>query len=170
MGAAALGNCGSLVQLQGTRFSIGHPSCWKSAPDQAGGATIAPEGGVAASGVTYGAVIGFEKQTGDGVGDAASLKAATDVLYKRLSQENGGLQQVGQLRELTIGRQIADSVELRGRSAVVDGGTQLAERDWLITVARPDGDLNYIVFVAPEPDFETLRPIFTEMMKSFRAQ
>jgi hypothetical protein len=53
---------------------------------------------------------------------------------------------------------------------VVDGGTQLAERDWLITVARPDGDLNYMVFVAPEPDFETLRPIFTEMMKSFRAQ
>jgi hypothetical protein len=170
LSAAALGNCGSMVPLQGTRFSIAHPPCWKAATDQAGNATIAPEGGVTAGGVTYGAVLGFEKKTGDGVGDAASLKAATDVLYKRLSQENGGLQQVGQLRELTIGRQIADAVELRGRSAVVDGGTQLAERDWLITVARPDGDLNYMVFVAPEADFETLRPVFTEMMKSFRAQ
>ncbi len=100
----------------------------------------------------------------------ATLSAATVALARNLSQNNGGLQQAGKLQALTLGRQMANAVELRGRSGVVDGGTRLLERDWLVTIARPDGDLNYIVFVAPEPDFEAMRPVFTAMMQSFVAE
>ncbi|CAN5723800.1 hypothetical protein BH10ACI4_BH10ACI4_35120 [soil metagenome] len=167
---SALGSCGTLLRLQAGRFSIGYPPCWKAAADQNGGATIGPAGGVGPDGVTYGAVVGFAKQGGDGVSDAASLKTATVALAQQLSEQNGGLQAVGQLQALTIGRQIANAVELRGRSGVVEGGAQLVERDWLVAVARPDGDLNYIVFVAPEPDFEAMRPVFTAMMQSFKAE
>jgi hypothetical protein len=120
--------------------------------------------------VTYGAVVGFAKQGGDGVSDAASLQAATLTLAQRLSQQNGGLQQLGDFKAMSLGRQIASAVELRGRSGVTEGGTQLAERDWLVTVARPDGDMNYIVFVAPEPDFEAMRPVFKGILQSFRAE
>jgi hypothetical protein len=166
----ALGSCGSMVRFQGSRFSVSYPPCWKAVGAQDGSASIAPAGGAGAAGITYGAVIGFAKQDGDGVSDAASLQAATIALANKLSQSNGGLQQASQLQGLSLGRQLANAVELRGRSGVVDGGMQLAERDWLVTVARPDGDLNYIVFVAPEPDFEAMRPVFTVMMQSFRAE
>jgi beta-barrel assembly-enhancing protease len=166
----ALGSCGSPVRYQGARFSVSYPPCWKAVGSQDGSATIAPVGGAGAGGITYGAVIGFERQGGDGVSDPMSLQAATIALANKLSQNNGGLQQANQLQAISLGRQQANAVELRGRSSVVDGGMQLAERDWLVTVARPDGDLNYIVFVAPEPDFEALRPVFTAMMQSFRAE
>jgi len=165
-----LGSCGSLVRFQGGRFSMGYPPCWKAAGDQSGGATLGPAEGVGADGITYGVVVGFAQQSGDGVTDAASLQAATVALANKLSQSNGGLQQVGQLQAISVGKQMANAVELKGRSGVVDAGQQLAERDWLVTVARPDGDLNYLVFVAPEPDFEAMRPVFTAMMQSFRAE
>ena len=168
--AAALANCGSLLRFQGSRFSVDYPPCWKASSDQSGGATLGPSEGLIGGGVTYGVVVGVVKQDRDGVSDDASLQSATAALVQRLSKQNGGLQQLGELKALTLGSQRARAVELRGRSAVVDAGAQLAERDWLVTVARPDGDLNYIVFVAPEPDFETLRPVFTAMMQSFRAE
>jgi len=61
-------------------------------------------------------------------------------------------------------------VELRGKSPVADNGNQLTERDRLLTVARPDGDLSYVVFVCPEPDLKLLKPVFDAMSTSFRAQ
>ena len=64
----------------------------------------------------------------------------------------------------------ANAVELRGRSPVIEGGSALAERDWLVTIARPDGDLTYMVFVSPEPDFAILKPVYSAMAQSFRAQ
>ena len=167
---AALSACGNPLRYQGTRFSLGYPPCWKIAGDQTGGATLGPAGGLVDGGVTYGAVVGFAKQDGDGVTNASSLQAATLALAQRLSQQNGGLQQVGDLKAMSIGRQLANAVELRGKSAIIDGGVALPERDWLVTVARPDGDINYMVFVAPEPDFETLRPVFTGILQSFRAE
>jgi len=53
---------------------------------------------------------------------------------------------------------------------VADGGKRLIERDRLLTVARPDGDLSYAVFVCPEPDLQSLKPVFDKMSTSFRAQ
>jgi hypothetical protein len=53
---------------------------------------------------------------------------------------------------------------------VVEGGSALAERDWLVTVARPDGGLSYMIFVSPEADFALLKPIYSAMAQSFRTQ
>jgi beta-barrel assembly-enhancing protease len=87
---------------------------------------------------------------------------------QQLSHQNGGLQQASQLVSVTVGGRPGNAVELRGQSPVVDGGSQMTERDWLVTVVRPDGALNYMVFVAPEPDFATLKPVFSAMVESFR--
>jgi hypothetical protein len=132
--------------------------------------TFVPAGGGGAAGIAYGVLIDVEKQAGSGVSDAASLAAATVALAKRLSEQNGGLEQVSQVSAMQVGGQAANAVELRGRSPVVDGGAALAERDWLVTVARPDGDLNYMVFVSPEQDFAMAKPLFSAMAASFRAQ
>jgi Zn-dependent protease with chaperone function len=166
----ALAACGAPVRFQGSRFFLSYPPCWKATNAQDGSATFAPTGGVTANGIIYGAIVGFERQGGEGVSDAASLSAATAALAQKLSDSNGGLQQASKLQTLLIGRQTANAVELRGRSGVTDSGAQLVERDWLITVARADGDVNYMVFVAPEPDFETLRPLFQSILQSFRAE
>ena len=67
-------------------------------------------------------------------------------------------------------RPLGDAIELRGRSPVADGSSALAERDLLVTVARPDGAVSYMVFVAPEPDYQTLKPLFSSMIQSFRVR
>jgi len=159
-----------MVKLQGTRFSMSYPQSWQTSVDAGGSATLAPVGGGGAAGIAYGAFVSVEKQTGDGVSDAGTLAAATASLVQKLSQQNGGLTAVGQMQSLALRGQIAQEVELRGQSSVVDRGRPLQERDWVVTVARTDGDMNYIVFVAPEADMETMRPLFTAMMKSFRAE
>jgi hypothetical protein len=74
------------------------------------------------------------------------------------------------MTSLNLGGQAANAVELRGQSPVVEGSSALAERDWLVTITRPDGDLTYMVFVSPEPDFAILKPLYSAIAQSFRAQ
>jgi hypothetical protein len=52
----------------------------------------------------------------------------------------------------------------------VEKGTTLPECDWLVALPTHDGDLRYIVFVAPERDFLSLQPTFTAMLNSFQSQ
>jgi hypothetical protein len=87
-----------------------------------------------------------------------------------MSEQNGGLKQASDLATLTVGGQPANAIELRGRSPVADGGSVLAERDLLVTVARPDGAVNFMVFVAPEQDYEVLKPLFSSMIQSFKVR
>jgi hypothetical protein len=46
--------------------------------------------------------------------------------------------------------------------------TSAAERDWIVSVGRPNSDLQYIVFVAAATNFEKLRPAYRKMLDSFR--
>lgn len=167
---SALGIGGRMVVFQGPRYVVSYPASWQKNVDASGAVTFVPAGGGGSAGIAYGALIDLEKQAGDGVSDAASLSAATSALVQRLSQQNGGLEQVGQMTAAKVRGQNANAVELRGRSPVVEGGSALAERDWLVTVARPDGDLNYMVFVSPERDFAMMKPVFSAMVASFQAQ
>jgi hypothetical protein len=168
---SALGIGGRMVQYQGERFAMDRPANWQQVGDASSGATmLAPPGGAGTGGVAYGAIVAIERQGGNGVTDAASLSAATVALAQRLSQQNGGLEQVGGVKTTTIGGLPANVIELRGQSPVVEGGRQLIERDRLLAIARPDGDLSYVVFVCPEPDLNLLNPVFDAMSASFRAQ
>jgi hypothetical protein len=160
-----------MVKYQGPRFVIERPASWQTTSDATSGAvTMAPQGGASAAGLSYGAMIAIEKQSGNGITDAASLSAATMALAQRLSQQNGGLELVGQMNATTVGGQQANVVELRGTSPVVENGRHLPERDRLLAVARSDGDLSYVVFVCPESDLNLLKPVFDAMSASFQAQ
>jgi Zn-dependent protease with chaperone function len=163
-----LGYGDRLTEYHGGNFRMNYPSRWRVTEATDRGATLAPVGGFGTFGLVYGAVIGTVQANG-AIVDADSLANATAQLAQQLSQQNGGLQQVGSLQTLNLGNQTANAVELRGRSPLVENGSTLAERDWLVTVASQDGDLHYIVFVSPERDFAQLRPMFVSMMNSFRA-
>ena len=164
-----LGIGSRMVAYRGTNFAMNYPNAWQPNADANGSVTIAPAGGAGAFGLAYGVIIDTAKASG-AIMDADSLSTATMELAQRLSQQNGGMQQLGLTASLSINGQDAEAIELRGRSPLVENGKTLPERDWLVTIRRPDGDLNYMVFVSPERDFAQLRPTFTNMMNSFRAR
>jgi hypothetical protein len=164
---AALGIGGSMAEYQGPRYSLSYPAKWQGSSDGNGALLFAPAGGAGAGGIVYGALFDTLRLRGEKVRDAGVLPKATQALVQRLSQQNAGLEQVSQIEGMTVGGRAANGVELRGRSPVVEGGANLPERDWLVTVWRPDGDLDYIVFVSPERDFSLLKPMFTAMLESF---
>jgi hypothetical protein len=85
------------------------------------------------------------------------LIANTQQLVAQLTQTNPGLS-CGQGSNLAVGGRAARSVEC----------TSAAERDWIVSVGRPNGDLQYIVFVAPANEFEKMRPAYRRMLESFR--
>ena len=59
------------------------------------------------------------------------------------------------------------STFLRSPSPFPDskGQTQV-ERDWLVTVPMKDGALIFMIFVAPQSEFERLEPTYQAMVKS----
>ena len=54
-------------------------------------------------------------------------------------------------------------LELSNESPI--GGT---ERDWLVTVLRPNGMLRYFVGVAPQSEYSRYQPAFDRIVSSVR--
>ncbi len=165
---AQLGIGSPLVNHRGPNFSINLPANWQATGEANGGATLAPVGGSGAFGLVYGALIGTAQT--DGVTDEDSLASATQQLTQQISQQNGGLRQLTQIQPMKLNGRLANAMELRGRSPLVENGTTLPEREWLIATPSSDGDLHYIIFVAPERDFAALQPTFKAMLNSFKPQ
>jgi Zn-dependent protease with chaperone function len=166
---AALGLNDRMVSYQGSGFSISYPSSWQKGEGQNGSVAFVPPNGAGQAGIAYGAIVdGVRFQTP--VRDSGTLSQATTAIARQVSEQNGGLKQASDLATLTVGGQPANAIELRGRSPVADGGSVLAERDLLVTVARPDGAVNFMVFVAPEQDYEVLKPLFSSMIQSFKVR
>ena len=165
---AQLGIGTAMVNRSGKNFRIDAPPAWQLTEDPNGGATLAPAGGSGTFGLVYGAVIGTAQT--DGITDDDSLASAAQRLAQQISQQNGGLQQIGQTQKLKLNGKSANAMEFRGRSPLVGNGNTLPEHDWLIATASSDGDLHYIVFVAPEKDFSFLKTTFRTMLNSFKPQ
>jgi len=167
---AALLLTGPTATLQEPRFSLRYPARWQRTQDATGSITLAPPGGASPQGIAYGVLIALAPQTGNGITDSAALSDATADLIKSLIAHNSGLTKAGPLMPITVGGRIAYGVELTGQSPILEGGTALPERDWLVTVARPDGDLSYLVFICPDRDFAAIKPTFSAIAASFQAK
>ena len=154
--------------LRTQSFQINAPANWQAAIGTDGSGTVAPKAGVGAFGLVYGAAIG--RAQANGVTDADSLAIATQKLAQDISQQNGGLRQLTVIQPMTLNGNYADGMELRGRSPLVENGTAIPEHEWLIAMPSSDGDLHYLIFVAPERDFGALKPLFQTMANSFRPQ
>lgn len=165
----AMGLKDRLVGYQGQGYSVKYPSSWQKGSGQNGNVAFVPPNGATQAGIAYGVLVEGAQWQG-GVNDANSLNQATAALVQQISKENGGLEQLGDVSDIKVGGRMGNSVELRGKSPAYQNGIQMSERDWLVTVARPDGNLNYMVFIAPEQDFGTMRPLFLSILKSFRVQ
>jgi beta-barrel assembly-enhancing protease len=99
----------------------------------------------------------------------ASLDQNTHDLLNSLRQSNPDLRQIGNDESIRVNGVSGKSADLIGVSPVQDQrGGKVRERDWLVTMKRNDGNLIYLIFIAPDPDFEKLRPTFEEMLRSFK--
>lgn len=166
--AAQLGIGRGMARYQGPLFSIERPVNWATTPagtGDAGEITLAPSGGYGNFGIAYGIVLSVQRQEGQGVTDPDRLRQASDSFASRFAQSHG-LTQTGAPSATTVAGQPATTRTFQG-SSPVEGGT---ERDWLVTVARPDGDMDTLLFISPTAQAADLQPVFDRMLSSFRPQ
>jgi hypothetical protein len=99
---------------------------------------------------------------GYGQGSGISLDEATDQLVQDLRQSNRNMRLVRRHDDIRVDGQRALSTYLSNDSPL--GGR---ETDWLVTLQRPEG-LLFIVFTAPERDFQGYQSAFQQMLYSVR--
>jgi len=148
---------GRFQTLDHSAFRISYPDNWQVLGDSTASVTIAPRAGVAEGAVAYGVVIGgFRPQS------ANSLDQATEELTESLRRSNSGMGVSGQPQRIQLNGREAESLYLTSRSPIQGQ----RERDWLVTVPRSDNSLLFLIFIAPERDFDRLNPTFEQMLRS----
>jgi Zn-dependent protease with chaperone function len=156
---------GSLRKFSHNDFEISYPDNWRVFGDQNSAVTIAPQSGVSQTAVAYGAMINTYQPDDT----STSLDQATHDLLASLRQSNPDLRQIGHDEKIRVNGVTGKSVDLIGISPLQDqSGRQAQERDWLVAFMRRDGSLLYMVSIAPDKDFESLRPTFEQMLKSLK--
>ncbi len=150
---------GQFKTLEHTAFQISYPDNWELFGDANSAVTIAPRVAVAENAIAYGVIINAIRSQSD------SLDQATSELVDSLRQANPGLRVDGNIQRLQVSRAPARSVYLVGRSPLSGPNSTLPERDWLVTVQRSNNSTLYLVFIAPDRDFERLAPTYEEMLR-----
>jgi hypothetical protein len=158
---------GNLRNFSHSGFQISYPENWQVFGDQNSSVTIAPPNGVSQTAVAYGVMINtYQPEDAN-----ASLDQATHDLLASLRQSNPDLREIGHDENIRVNGVTGKSVDLIGISPLQDqSGRPAQERDWLIAFMRRDGTLLYMVSVAPDKDFASLRPTFEQMLKSLKVR
>ena len=114
----------------------------------------------------YGAVINGAAPPN---GQNLSLDQMTSQIVQNLQQSNQGMQQIGQPQAITVNGIRGRSVDLSSTSPIQGpNGQRQGERDWLVTLPRNDGSVVFLIFIAPQSDFDNLRPTYESMLRSVR--
>jgi hypothetical protein len=145
-------------------MKISHPENWPvTLPEQRGQfVTIAHQAGVTNRGVGYGVLLNGAPAPQQPM----SIDAMTVALIKKI-QESNELQQLGEPQPLTVGGLEGRSTFLSSPSPFPDANGQTQpERDWLVTVPMRDGSLIFMIFVAPDAEFDRLKSTYEAMVKS----
>jgi Zn-dependent protease with chaperone function len=155
----------SLSTFNHSLYSLRYPRNWTVTGNAQSAVTIAPPGGSGTSAngqpaTAYGILI--DRYQGQG-----SLQQQTDALIQNIVQGNPGMAAVTDASSLTVSHHPALQIEFLGSSPLATQASPMPERDWLITVQRPDGSISYLVFIAPEKNFNALRPTFKRILSTF---
>jgi beta-barrel assembly-enhancing protease len=146
-------------------YQITYPKNWQAFGDRTSTVNIAPPSGVSDNAIAYGVLIS-DYQTEN---KADTLDQSLHELLTSLRQSNQDMKQVGNDENIRVAGVAGKSVDLIATSPVQDAnGKAQRERDWLVAVPGRQGNLIYLVFIAPDADFNTLRPTFDQMLRSLR--
>lgn len=145
-------------------FSIRYPENWETFGDaESATVTIAPRDALFQTGdggvqIGYGAEISYYFPE-DAKG---GLKRDTQDIVRRLQQQNSGMRLEAE-RNTVIDGHPAMVTTLSASSPYRDE----TEVDALVTVERPER-VFYFIFIAPKREFDTVGPVFDEMLQSIR--
>jgi Zn-dependent protease with chaperone function len=155
---------GAFKTFEASDFSISYPANWQAAAGQ-NSATLAPAAGIGPTAIAYGVVVASAPNV-----DATSLNDPTQSLIQSLEDTNPGLHVYESPRKIQVAGEEALSTVLAGKSPLQQDGQQLPERDWLITLRRPEGGMLHLVFIAPEKQFSQLQPTYQKMLDSLQVR
>lgn len=146
-----------------------YPENWRVTGDQQqSSVTIAPPSGVSGNSIAYGVIVNGASPPN---GSNMDLDQMTNAIIENLQQGNQDMQQVGKIQSINVNGVRGRSVDLTSTSPLQSSnGQPQRERDWLVTVPRNDGSIVFMVFIAPQGDFDHLRPTYEAMLKSLRLQ
>ena len=146
--------------------TIDRPDNWQVMPGQQSSVTIAPRAGAAGGAVAYGVVIQSVSLPG---GSEANAQQVTSAIARSLESGDGNMKQNGNIDTITVAGMPAGSLQLTTVSPMPgqDGKPQ-PERDWLVALPRGGGKAIAFVFVAPQANFDQLKPTFDRMLSSVR--
>ncbi|MBS1851659.1 MAG: M48 family metalloprotease [Acidobacteria bacterium] len=162
-GVSSIAPSTSTKAFSHSAYQIVYPENWQVFGDQSSAVTIAPQSGVSQNAIAYGVMISAYQPEGN----STTLDQATKDLLASMRQSNPDLRQIGNGETIRVNGVSSRSIDLIGSSPIKDdSGKVLQERDWLVTMKRRDGSLLYLVFIAPDKDFASLRPTFENMLKS----
>jgi hypothetical protein len=165
------------VSFSNSLLRIDHPDNWQPY-GQGDAVTIAPREGIVddgrgSNGLAYGVTLNLFQPSyfryGQGLrqrgspqdqGYGADLEDATDQLISELRQSNPTMRLIRRYGAIDVRGQRALSTYLSSESPL--GGREI---DWLVTFEHPEGVL-FLVFAAPERDFQGYEPTFEQMLYS----
>jgi hypothetical protein len=152
------------ITFQGSGFTMQIPSNWQAAGNQ-GSAMLAPPGGItqAANSQAGNLVYGVLTDTFHPDATASSTEMFNQLIAE-LTRENPGLEP-GPAGRVRVGDASAENVQSVNRSANNGRG----EHDWIVALPQ-NGAMRYFVFVAPQADYEKLRPTFERIVNSIRLE
>jgi Zn-dependent protease with chaperone function len=135
-------------------FRINVPDNWRELRES-DSVTFAPEGGYASSqgqfSFTHGMQVGTSRS-----GSTRNLKSATDQLIQGLAQGNPNLRKAGGYEREYVGRRDGLSISLSNVSDLT-GRPEIVN---VYTTMLRNGDLFYLIGVAPEDEFQTYHRSF----------
>jgi len=159
---------GGMRELNQGGFRISYPSNWEAMGDRSGGSiVIAPPAGVSQNAIAYGVSI----DAAQAASGRASIDSLTSQIVQQLQQTNPDMRPVSNPQRIRVNGRDGRSLDLISSSPLQSrDGASVRERDWLVTVKRDNASALVLVFIAPEPDFDRLRPTFEEMLRSLQMQ
>lgn len=146
-------NGGNLFQLQ-------YPDNWRELSESQSSVWLAPEGAygqVQGQPVfTHGVNVGITQAQGN------NLRDATDYFINTLAQGNGNIRAQGGYQRGTVDGRNALALTLSN----VNEATRRSERITVYTTLLRDGQLFYLIMVAPQNDYGTFQSAFSNVLRS----
>jgi hypothetical protein len=165
--------------FENSMLRINYPDSWQ-AFGQGDAVTMAPQGGMVNDGngnqaLAFGVLANIyephsarygQQLQGPGFEQGAGMPAeqATDQLIATLQQSNRNMRVVRRQGSIDVNGQRGLSTYLSNDSPMQGGGR---ETNWLVTLPRPEG-LLFLVFIAPEREFQGYENTFQQMLYSVR--
>lgn len=147
-------------------YSISYPANWQVYTSGNAAATFAPQGGAGTvngqSEIVYGAVVNVYAPFN--AAGPVSLQTATNDLIQQIRQGSPYLRVASSAQSLRLSGGNALASTLRG----TDPNSGLAERVTVVTRAVAGDDLIYLLFITPERDAASYRPVLQSMIDSIR--